>query len=96
VFSNVETLNDLAQITVFPNPIDLGANLQIQIDSKESFSADLSILGIDGKEILVQRGKEIKANNNLLEIPTESIAAGMYILQIRSERGVFSKQIVIK
>ncbi len=95
-FSSVESLDNLADIFVYPNPLDNGDNLQIQITSKESFTADLSILGLDGKEVIVQKAKEIKLNNNLLEIPTESMSSGMYILQIRSDKGVFSKQIVIK
>jgi len=96
VFSSVESLNDVAQIMIYPNPVDLGASLQISIDSKEAFNADISILGLDGKEVLVQNNKKINTNNNILEIPTENIASGMYFLQIRSQRGVFSKQIVIK
>lgn len=96
VFSSVESLDNLAEIYVYPNPIDQGASLQVQITSTEAFNADFTILGLDGKEVLLQRGREIKTNNNLLEIPTESISSGMYILQIRSDKGVFSKQIVIK
>ena len=94
--TSVESLNDLAEFYVFPNPINQGASLQVQITSKESFTADLTILSLEGKEVLVQKGKEIKTNNNLLEISTESLTSGMYILQVRSEKGVFSKQIVIK
>lgn len=84
IFSSVDDLNDIADIQVFPNPIEGGASLQIRINSTESFEADFSLLSLDGRKVYEQRGHKINTQTNSLEINTNKIAAGMYLLHVLS------------
>ncbi len=96
VFSSVENLNEIAEIQVYPNPINEGESLQIRINSAEAFDADFTIVSLDGREVYQEKNKKINTNTNQLEINTGNIPSGLYLLHVESSSGIFSKQIVIK
>lgn len=95
VFTSVDDLNNIADVQIYPNPIETGESLNIRINSTEAFDAELSIISLDGREVLNLKDQKISASTNQIEINTNQISAGMYLLHIKSEAGLFSKQIVI-
>ena len=96
IFSSVEDLSAVADIQIFPNPVNNGETIQVRINSSEAFKADFSLLSLDGKTVFERKDTQINTNTNSIEINTNNIAAGMYLLHVKSSAGLYSKQIVIK
>ncbi|MEO0897482.1 MAG: carbohydrate binding domain-containing protein [Bacteroidota bacterium] len=87
--ATVTSLEDLAklglEIKVFPNPLGLG-NLSVVEINSPSFLQDakLSIVDIMGRQIW-QDKINITAGVQRMDLPTQNLAAGMYIVQIQHE-----------
>ncbi len=95
-FTSVETLENIAEIHVYPNPINLGDQLIIDINSSESFDAEIQLISLDGRVVTRLRNQNIHTNNHTVKVNTSEISSGMYLLQIKSSEGVYSKQIIVK
>lgn len=95
-FTSVETLEDIAEIHVYPNPINAGDELIIDINSTESFDADIQLISLNGKIVSTPNNQNIQTNSNTIKVSTSEISSGMYLLQIKSAEGVYSKQIIVK
>ncbi|MBO6518093.1 MAG: T9SS type A sorting domain-containing protein, partial [Bacteroidia bacterium] len=78
--SSVESVNDDQGIVVFPNP----GNNQIHI--VHNGSLEVSLLNLEGKEILRKTGDQH------ITINTSHLADGMYFVRIHSEKGVTSRR----
>ncbi len=95
-FTSVETLENIAEIHVYPNPISLGDQLIIDINSSESFDAEIQLISLDGRVVTRLRNQNINTNSHTVKVNTSEISSGMYLLQIKSSEGVYSKQIIVK
>jgi len=95
-FTSVETLEDLAEINVYPNPLRIGDELIIDINSTESFQAQIQVMALDGKVVKNMMDINVHTNDNSIKVNTDGVAAGMYLLQIKSSEGIFAKQIIVK
>lgn len=80
-------------LSVYPNPSSQDINLQI--NSKTSGQATMSIHTIDGK-ILLNKSIQIKDGVNIFPIHVQALSAGNYIIKVSlplsSEQIIFSKQ----
>lgn len=74
-------VNDLGLIAVYPNPVSDGKMLNVKFRAGEEKYLDLQILDLQGRVVL-QKTHEISHEISNLQIPTETLANGMYICRI--------------
>jgi len=68
---------------IYPNPVE--GNALFTFSSKESFSADLTVSGIDGK-VLYRFGVCVQKGKNIFRLNTEKFASGLYLVSINGEK----------
>ncbi|MEG1498693.1 MAG: choice-of-anchor J domain-containing protein [Bacteroidales bacterium] len=89
-----ETLqNSTLACKVYPNPAENKVYARLNIS--QSTSATFSILDLQGR-VLYTNLQNLNTGDNLVEIPVESLLAGVYLLNIQSEQGRFSQKIIKK
>lgn len=88
--TSVEQLANGNFFNVFPNPVSHTLNLQANWGY--TANARLSVVAADGR--IVYRQNIIAANQAQIEINTTDFAAGVYFVQIHTEKEVFTRRIV--
>jgi FtsP/CotA-like multicopper oxidase with cupredoxin domain len=90
-YFSINEEEEILQFNAFPNPAsDL---LEIAIQMRKPTKASIILTDIHGKVILEMNRK---LNNENLIINTETIAAGMYVLHINTEKQHLSKKIIVQ
>ncbi|OEK09082.1 hypothetical protein A8C32_14455 [Flavivirga aquatica] len=89
-----ESLDEDDGITVHPNPIDNGQNLNIKLNkkSKKRKRIKFSLVDLEGEEVIYF--KNFKNNSNL-SIPINSIDSGIYFVKIQINKKIFLKRIIV-
>ena len=77
---------------LFPNPVKKGDNFALQL-LHLSDMVDIQLIDLQGR-ILWQ--KQVQNTHSLIELSTESLAAGAYTLQIRSGAVLISKKLMVE
>lgn len=80
--------------SILPNPVRSGKPLMLQIESRQSTPAELSILDATGKPVLKQ-SRQLNSGKTAWEIPTESFPAGIYTALLHSEISTLFRQFVV-
>jgi len=80
--------------SILPNPVRIGNQLILQIESIQSTPAVLSILDATGKPVLKQ-SRQLNSGKTSWEIPTESFPAGIYTALLHSEISTLFRQFVV-
>lgn len=70
-------------------------NLVLNINSPESAILQLRILSVNGQEVYNEQ-LQIKRGNRMIRIPLESLASGMYIMQLSGNNFIESEKILIR
>ena len=92
--SNVEELvEETFQFGIYPNPA--AEQLNIRFALTEASNANIQIVGMDGKmvlseELLIERG------NHILNLNTEQLSKGIYILKIMTNEFSRSEELIIR
>ncbi|MFQ5606182.1 MAG: T9SS type A sorting domain-containing protein [bacterium] len=82
------TLSDF-NFEIFPNPVR--EILKIEFDKEASLLINLSLIDELGKTLWHHRGRE-----NRVTIPVMGVVPGIYFLQVETNRGVYSRKVVIE
>lgn len=91
---DVEDVNKLnLNLTLAPNPASDLVNLQIE-GSEQSFDSEISILDQSGRLISTFDHTVIKGDSNI-EISTNTLSSGNYMVKIRSAEGVLTRKLII-
>ncbi|MBR9922307.1 MAG: T9SS type A sorting domain-containing protein [Bacteroidetes bacterium] len=79
---------DKIQSYVYPNPIASGESLQLDYELKEATEVNISLSDLNGKKVnLLQEYRPSGKTTETINLPT-NLSAGIYFLQIRTERGM--------
>ena len=91
--TNIITLNENAEMEIFPNPND-GTLLNGRIPNMESNTVDINIFDMLGKEV-VNKTVNIVGSNFSLNLEENKLAAGTYFFTATCAGKQFRKKIVI-
>ncbi|MBL7744979.1 MAG: T9SS type A sorting domain-containing protein [Chitinophagaceae bacterium] len=72
---------------VYPNPVQRGNTFNLEVTASEEKILQLSVTGLDGKLVWQQSQKLSKGMNRFAVIADARWTAGMYIIQLRDNRG---------
>ncbi|TXB64868.1 T9SS type A sorting domain-containing protein [Phaeodactylibacter luteus] len=75
-----------AAMSIFPNPVAAGNELNVQVDLEEASPAMLIVAGIDGKVLKVQEYPN-GVQQETLKVSTAGLAAGMYLVRLSTDNG---------
>ena len=78
-------------VKVYPNPV--GEMLNIAMETKNVAAADVTITDAVGRVVMSQR-INTTSGNALLPVSTESWAAGIYFVNVKTEQGVKVAKVV--
>jgi len=88
-----ETVPTLNVENVYPNPTV--GNATLNINATEYSAITINILDITGK-VVMQQNNNLTVGNNSIEMNTQSLTNGMYIISIQSENGNISNLRLVK
>ena len=94
---NFSATNDLESVVLAelsPNPVAPGFPAKLLLTSDENMEASLSIIDASGR--LCQRQTvNLSFGENILEIPTDALQAGIYTLSLQNEKGTILKRLAV-
>ncbi|MDO8368893.1 MAG: T9SS type A sorting domain-containing protein [Saprospiraceae bacterium] len=94
---NFSATNDLESVVlaeVSPNPVAAGYPAKLLLTADESMEAAITITDASGRQCQRQTVK-LSYGENILEIPTEALQAGLYTLSIQNEKGTILKRLAV-
>lgn len=93
---NVEDLGKGISLSIMPNPIQKGQNINANIQSSHEGRALVKIFSLDGR-LITQQNIDIFANEyNFIQFPSANLASGLYLLQVQSDLGIEQQKFIIE
>ena len=90
-----EEISSFAGSSIFPNPTNSNANLNIISEGQETIN--ITIYDISGKEVLNTGSKTLNKGQNQIILRTEDLDAGMYQVAINTNEGHTTiKRLIVK
>lgn len=86
-----EKVNYTNSITVFPNPASSSISIAINLKNTDVISTE--IIDMSGRKI-ISRKETMPAGSSTYTIPTEQLAAGIYILKTSGKEIIYSQKII--
>lgn len=91
----VPTITSVNSWSVQPNPVQKGDNMTIQLETSQAFDADIMLYDITGKLVKRIPNKYFASGASTVQIATDDLNNGMYVLAIKSEKGILNNKIVV-
>lgn len=92
--SGIQSLATTVALQVFPNPVsDL---VYLQFGLEEATNIVLNTLTLDGKLITQKDYGYFREGEHTLSYSLKGLASGVYILNVKTDRGVLSKKVVVE
>jgi Secretion system C-terminal sorting domain len=79
-------------IDVYPNPITLGENVLIQPNFKLLSGSKIDVMDLQGKSVI----DSFVSNNTSIELSTSQLSAGMYLIRLTTNQGIFTEKLVVR
>ena len=94
---NFSATNDLESVVfaeLSPNPVAPGFPAKLLLTSDENMEASLTITDASGRQCQRQT-VNLSFGENILEIPTDGLQAGLYTLSLQNEKGTILKRLAV-
>lgn len=92
-FSSLVQFNEAPAFTCSPNPA--GRELTITIDLKEATPILIRLLNLNGQAMTQNHPQRYDAGINHILFPLEDVSKGMYLVEMRTQRGIRTEKIVV-
>ena len=89
-------LADIESTKIYPNPAGYNADITLEINSRINGAANIAMFNSIGQEVIPAFSLDLKIGNNIQNIMTSALSAGIYVLNIETEKGIQSHKVVIK
>ncbi|MEN0006840.1 MAG: M36 family metallopeptidase, partial [Bacteroidota bacterium] len=90
VINNTTTINQAEKVSIFPNPTS--GLITVQLDAPVTTAVDLQVLGIDGRVLYRQQFDSFQNTS----VDLSDYGAGVYLVQLRTERGITTRRVVVE
>lgn len=94
LLSDVHTIDEINNLFLHPNPVGLGKDLRISLDVSEALLMNSKLLSMTG-QVLQKSTWNVQAGHNQFSLQTANLLPGVYLFQLRSEKGVMSRKVVV-
>ena len=92
-FSAVSEAEQLVSFDIVPNPSD--DHFAVELEIKEKFIGTLRVLDANGRIIQTNAPQSFSPGRHKIEFDDLTLAPGMYFVEIRNEKGVFAKKLIV-
>lgn len=86
-----ELVNGNASLSVFPNPTT--GDINLNLEAATNFEAQIQVSRLDGKMVFAQQQQLAKGKQSI-QLPTERLPSGLYLLQVTTNSGVATAKFV--
>lgn len=86
------TFKNNSNILVFPNPATDFTNVQFTLSNVSD--VEINIINLSGQTILAKNFKQLNKGHQTVEIPTNSLNNGIYIISIKSKDGLYLTKLI--
>lgn len=93
-FSATNDLESTVLAELSPNPVASGFPAKLLLTSDENMEAVLSVVDATGRQCLRQ-DVNLSFGENLIDIPTDGLQAGLYTLSLQNEKGMILKRMAV-
>lgn len=95
VVSGVQQIETVEDFSVFPNPVNTNQELVVDLQSTESFTADIMITDLTGRTLQRIDSQRINTGDNRITLNINSLTAGVYNVTVASEKGIKNQRVVV-
>lgn len=88
-----ETLKKDLAFNVYPNPMSVRANVQLEL--KQSEQVNISIADLVGRKIQTIQQGQMQAGIHSLSIDKAHLTPGIYLINVETAKGAFSHKLVV-
>jgi len=91
---NIEQVEGLESFNVYPNPSSGAEEILLEINTSETFEAEIKLYDIQGK-LIRQFNHQFNDSSNRAKIKTATLPQGAYIIAIQTENGSAHERLLI-
>jgi hypothetical protein len=94
---NLSATNELEEVAIAelaPNPVSAGLPVLFTVTSDETMEAALHVTDASGRLCQMQHLR-LSPGENRLEIPTDGLSAGLYVVTLQNEKGAIVKRLAV-
>ena len=84
------------QLKVYPNPSNGVFTLSTNYEFNPEYSGRIAVYDVLGQLVWSAGSKNLTRGNNEIEIDMRELRAGIYQLQVTTDKGTFNKKIVVE
>jgi len=92
--TSTKEIDFVKTFSVFPNPVSRNGALFVNVNSKESFDGEISVMDYTGKTVYRSAANFI-AGDNQIPVELNIDANGVYLMFIKSEAGILKQKFVV-
>lgn len=92
-FSAVTEAEQQLSFDIVPNPSD--DQFAVELETKETFTGTLRILDANGRCLRTNPPQAFSTGRHRIDFDALALAPGMYFVEIRNERGVLAKKLIV-
>lgn len=81
--------------SIAPNPVSIGEDIQISLDTNEAFEANITIHNIAGQLVSESQNQKFNIGNNNIRLSVGDVANGTYLVTIQSENGIMNEKVIV-
>lgn len=93
--TNVENIEGVNTFSVSPNPAQAGTILNVSVNAQNNFTADVQIVGMDGKVLQTIAAQDFRTGANNVTLNAEDFAQGLYFVRLHNKDGVMNRKVVL-
>lgn len=85
----------IQNVNVYPNPAQLGSNLNISLSMTKTSNVSTALIDITGNIVMKQSSKMNDGINHII-LDSNKLSSGIYILKLDTEDGAIHKKVIIQ
>lgn len=93
-FAATNELEQILNVELTPNPVVAGTPALLQLTAEDNMDAQISITDAAGRTCFMEHHR-VQPGENLIEIPTDRLNAGIYFVLLQNEKGVVLKRMAV-
>jgi len=92
IINSIATIGGVAaEISIFPNPAQTYANLEISLG--ENVASEIQMVDVMGRKVWTKK-VSLHSGKNIILLPLDAVATGVYLINVVSESGQFSQRLI--
>lgn len=96
LMSSTNTIDELNEFWLYPNPLHAQTDLNINIDANTAFEASFSLFDAQGRKIKENQLLNCRVGVNQTQLALSELEAGLYFVQLQTAKGQIVKKVLVQ